>query len=123
MDWSDSEEVLELAINLREKSESFLIARTCGLLINQGIILTLTGPWIIRYIPRGGYLKVRAIFKIFGQLSFVMSPKQHIGMYLSIPSRDILSPKSKYCNWFDVRPHNDWIITLVVKLLCTVTVI
>ena len=29
-------------------------------------------------------------------------------MYLSIPSRDILSPKSKYCNGFDVWPHNDW---------------
>ena len=29
---------------------------------------------------------------------------QSIGMYLSIPSRDILSPKSKYSNWFDVRP-------------------
>ncbi len=33
---------------------------------------------------------------------------QTICMYLSIPSRDILSPKSKYCNGFDVRPHNDW---------------
>ncbi len=33
---------------------------------------------------------------------------QSICMYLSIPSRDILSPKSKYCNGFDIRPHNDW---------------
>ncbi len=33
---------------------------------------------------------------------------QTICMYLSIPSRDILSPKSKYCTGFDVRPHNDW---------------
>ncbi len=29
---------------------------------------------------------------------------QSIGMYLSMTSRDILSPKSKYSNWFDVRP-------------------
>ena len=27
---------------------------------------------------------------------------QSIGMYLSIPSRDILSPKSKYCTGFGV---------------------
>ncbi len=35
---------------------------------------------------------------------------QTIGMYLSIPSRDILSPKSKYCTGFGVRPHNYWTI-------------
>ena len=35
---------------------------------------------------------------------------QTIGMYLIIPSRDILSPKCKYCTGFDVRPHNDWTI-------------
>ena len=29
---------------------------------------------------------------------------QSIGMYLSISSRDILSPKSKYCTGFGVRP-------------------
>ncbi len=75
------------------------------------------------WLPRGGYVKVRAIFKIFWQLSFMMSPKQHIktfardvgpqsiGMYLSIPSRDILSPKSKYCTGFGVWPHNDCTIT------------
>ncbi len=40
---------------------------------------------------------------------------QSIGMYLTIPSRDILSPKSKYCTGFDVRPHNDWAITLYIK--------
>ncbi len=27
---------------------------------------------------------------------------QSIGMYLTIPSRDIVSPKSKYCTGFDV---------------------
>ena len=33
---------------------------------------------------------------------------QSFCMYLTIPSRDILSPNSKYCTGFDVRPHNDW---------------
>ncbi len=32
---------------------------------------------------------------------------QSIGMYLIIPSRDILSSKPKYCTGFDVRPYND----------------
>ncbi len=36
-----------------------------------------------------------------------IGPKS-IGMYFIIPSTDILSPKSKYCNGFDVQPHNDW---------------
>ncbi len=59
---------------------------------------------VIMASQRGGYVKVIAIFFIVGQLSFVMSPKQHIGMYLRIPSRDILSPKSKNSTGFDVRP-------------------
>ena len=40
-----------------------------------------------------------------------MSPKQHI------PSRDILSPKFKYCTGFDVQPHNDWTRSEILRAL------
>ncbi len=44
---------------------------------------------------RGGYVKVIAIFFIFGQLSFVMSPKQHIKTLVASGARNFFDGHRK----------------------------